>query len=161
MSTFWDAKYIDSRDGKEKKGSELSYKRLPSATSKRTTRKEDIENDRIYRQRKTKKGEFRFVCNSRCLKAGDLIRINTGERKGIIGEVTSSQMERNKYKVRFTYDGQDVKYPSISISKDEYNILKKTGKCDSISVVRTRRGMIWRKFDRIKYESENVDQYSS
>lgn len=161
MSTFWDAKYIDSRDGKEKKGSELSYKRLPSATSKRTTQKENIENDRIYRQKKTKKGEFRFICNSRCLKAGDLIRINTGKRKGIIGEVTTSQLERNKIKILFTYDGQDVKYPSISISKDEYNILKKIGKCDSISIVRTRRGMIWRKFDRIKYESENVDQYSS
>ena len=161
MSTFWDAKYIDSRDGKEKKGSELSYKRLPNATSKRTTRKEDVENDRVYRQRKTKKGEFRFVCNSRCLKPGDLIRINVGKRSGVIGEIATSKMENNRYKVIFCYDGQDVKYPSISISMEEYKELKETGSCESVSIVRTRRGMIWRRYDREKYEAEHEDQYAS
>lgn len=161
MSTFWDAKYIDSRDGKEKKGSELSYKRLPSATSKRTTRKEDVENDRIYRQKKTKKGEFRFVCNSRCLKPGDLIRVNIGKRKGVIGEIRTTQSVGEKYKISFTYNGQDVKFPSLLISCEQYKELKDTGKCNDVSIVRTRRGMIWRRYDREKYEAENVDQYSS
>ena len=70
-------------------------------------------------------------------------------------------MERDKYKVRFAYEGQDAKYPSICVSMDEYKELSETGKCESINIVRTRRGMIWRKYDRVKYESENVDQYSS
>jgi N6-L-threonylcarbamoyladenine synthase len=49
LSTFQDSKYIDIRDGKEKSGKELSKE-----MDKRTL----INNNRIYRGKKTSKGSF-------------------------------------------------------------------------------------------------------
>lgn len=80
---------------------------------------------------------------------------------GVIGDVKTSQIVGEEYKIVFIFDGQDVKYPSLLISMEEYDELKHTGRCESINIIRTRRGMIWRKYDRVKHESENVDQYSS
>lgn len=52
LSKFYDAKYIDSRDGTQKTGQELN--------SGRTTRNKNLngENLRTYRLRKTKKGRY-------------------------------------------------------------------------------------------------------
>ena len=160
MESFTDAKYIDSRDGKEKSGSSLKKERLPNAPSRRVTQKEYINNQRQYRLCKAKPGKRTFICNSYCLKVGDLIYINYGKHKGYIAEVEAMQKNQNNtYKIRFTYEGQSVKYPSIKIKPEEYEQLR-NNKCEKIKIVRTRRGMIWRKVDRQEYERSHSDQYS-
>ena len=160
MADFSDAKYVDTRDGKVKSGSDLSYNRKPTARSKRSTRSEDIENNRVFRGEKVKSGDLRFKNKSYCLKAGDLIQIKVGKRKGIICEVTTMQKRgSDKYDIYFTYENKDVAYPSIKLSKEEYYNLKANGECEKLKIIRTRRGMIWRRFDRTKYESEHENQY--
>ena len=163
MVDFSDAKYIDVRDGKVKSGSDLAYCRKTSATSKRTTRKEDIENNRIYRGEKVKKGTVRTYCMSYCLKPGDLIQISreSKNRAGVIGEITTMQKTHSgRFQILFAYSGQDCKYPSVGISSKDYQDLKETGSCSKLRIVRTRRGMIWRRYSRLNYESEHENQYS-
>lgn len=161
MVAFFDAKYIDSRDGKKKKGNELCKTRKPGA-SKRSTRKEDIENDRIYRQEKVSKGELRPMCHSYCLKNGDLVYLKD---KNTIVEISTAQKVDKKigYSVKILYKNNDpnsnTKTPSISISSEEYEILRTTGECDRVKIVRTRRGMIWKRYDRLEYENKYGDQY--
>lgn len=158
MEKFFDAKYIDSRDGKIKKGSELAKLRTPQAPSKRTTRKEDIDNQRIYRSKKEDKGKRVRVCNSYCLKCGDLVYINHGKHEGEIAEITSMQKTiSGSYQIKFIYENPKCKIPSLTIKEDEYKLLTKN-QLDKIKIVRTRRGMIWRKTDRLLYEQENKDQ---
>ena len=65
----------------------------------------------------------------------------------------------DKYDIYFTYENKDVAYPSIKLSKEEYYNLKANGECEKLKIIRTRRGMIWRRFDRTKYESEHKNQY--
>lgn len=72
MESFADAKYIDSRDGKKKKGNDLKVIRH-STKSKRSTNKEHIDNERIFRKEKVSKGKIQFECHSYCVKPGDLI----------------------------------------------------------------------------------------
>lgn len=158
MESFFDAKYIDSRDGKIKKGSELSKLRNSNAKSKRSTRKEDIDNLRVFRQEKVEKGKRVFQCHYYCLKPGDLIYVNYGKHKGNIAEVKTMQKNPNgTYKIVFFYEGQTCKIPSINIKEDEY-IKLTNNQSEKVKIVRTRRGMIWRKVDRLKYEEENQDQ---
>lgn len=160
MVRFNDAKYIDKRDGKVKGGSKLSKQRTAYAPSKRVTQKEYINNLRIYRGQKTKKGSYTFVNHAYCLKAGDLIYVNHGKYKGIIAEVMSMKISPSgSYRVIFKYEGQTAKEPSVSIKPGEYELLKKN-ELEKIKIVRTRRGMIWRKVNRLQYEEENTDQYS-
>lgn len=158
METFSDAKYIDVRDGKEKSGNTLYKERLPNAPSKRVTQKEYINNMRQFRGKKIKPGKRTFVCNSYCLKCGDLIYINSGKHRGNIAEVESMQkLPNGNFKIRFTYKAQTVKYPSISIKPEEYELLK-NNLLDKVKIVRTRRGMIWRKYNRLEYEATHADQ---
>ena len=92
------------------------------------------------------------------MKCGDLIYINSGKHKGNIAEVELMQKNPNgTFKIRFTYKSQAVKYPSINIKPEEYELLK-SNSLDKIKIVRTRRGMIWRKYNRLKYESTHSDQ---
>ena len=53
----------------------------------------------------------------------------------------------------------NTKTPSVTISSEKYEILKTTGECDRVKIVRTRRGMIWRRYDRLEYEDKYGDQY--
>lgn len=160
MERFTDAKYIDSRDGKEKTGSSLKKERLPNAPSRRVTQKEYISNQRQYRLCKTKPGKRTFICNSYCLKTGDLIYINHGNHKGNIAEVKAMQKNTDgTYKIKFTYKNQKIKCPSINIKSEEYELLREN-KSEKIKIIRTRRGMIWRKIDRLEYEATHADQYS-
>lgn len=160
MERFTDAKYIDSRDGKEKTGSSLKKERLPNAPSRRVTQKEYINNQRQYRLCKTKPGKRTFICNSYCLKTGDLIYINHGNHKGNIAEVKAMQKNPDgTYKIKFTYKNQKIKCPSINIKSEEYELLREN-KSEKIKIIRTRRGMIWRKIDRLEYEATHADQYS-
>lgn len=193
MENFFDAKYIDSRDGKVKTGGDLKKLRY-GTKSKRSTNKKHIENLREFRKEKVKKGDFQFICHSYCLKSGDLIYIKKGKHKGKIAEVTSMQIVRKncvepivkvnnkvtdinreikkrkfepnmteyersllRYKLFFTYEGNTAKTPSTEFSKEEYDALTRN-ESDKVAIVRTRRGMIWREYDRLKYEAENADQ---
>lgn len=193
MENFFDAKYIDSRDGKVKTGGDLKKLRY-GTKSKRSTNKEHIENLREFRKEKVKKGDFHFICHSYCLKAGDLIYIKQGKHKGKTAEVTSIKASRKKciepiveinnkvmdinreikkrkfepnmteyeksllrYRLLFTYKGCTAKEPQIELSKEEYDALTRN-KSDKVAIVRTRRGMIWREYDRLTYEAENMDQ---
>lgn len=159
METFTDAKYIDSRDGKKKNGNQLAYIRLSNRPSARVTQKEYIDNQRIYREKKISPGKRTFVKHSYCLKSGDLIYINAGGHKGILAEYVTSQIVKSGgYKILFTYEGQSVDNPSITLKPFEYEQLREN-KCEKIKIVRTRRGMIWRSIDRLEYESLHCDQY--
>ena len=114
----------------------------------------------MFRGEKVKNGVVRTINHSYCLKAGDLIQIKVGKRKGIICEiVTMQKIGSDKYVIYFTYENKDVTYPSITISDDEYQVLKTDGECAKLKIIRTRRGMIWRRFDRTKYESKHENQY--
>lgn len=158
MESFFDAKYIDSRDGKVKKGSELCKSRVATASSKRSTKKEDIDNKRIYRQEKVSKGKRRYENHSYCLKPGDLIYINYGNHKGNIAEVTTMQKNPNgTYKIVFSYANPKCKIPSINIKEKEYVELTHN-QCEKIKIVRTRRGMIWRKVNRLEFEENTTEQ---
>lgn len=159
METFTDAKYIDSRDGKKKNGNELAYIRLSNRPSARVTQKEYVDNQRIYREKKVSPGKITFVKHSYCLKSGDLIYINKGNHKGILAECVYSKRTKNDgYQIFFTYEGQAVDNPSITLKLFEYEQLCENN-CEKIKIVRTRRGMIWRSADRIEYESLHNDQY--
>ena len=116
-------------------------------------------NDIIEKSKKVSKGRFQKVCHSYCLKSGDLILIKYGKKINTIREVKTLQIVNGKYKILLAYDGKDVKNASVSISSEEYQNLKNNGDCSKIKIVRTRRGMIWRKHDRLKYELEHQDQY--
>ena len=167
MKDFSDAKYIDRRTGKVETGSTLKKIRKPNS-SKRSTRKEDIENLRVFRAEKIKSGSERHFCHSYCLKHGDLIKVYKTNR---ICEVMTVQTDKktNKntgeisttYRIRYKNPDMDShsEMLSISISPDEYERLKTTGKCSRFEIVRTRRGMIWRTVDRQAYEKKYGDQY--
>ena len=78
MEQFYDAKYIDSRDGKKKSGSELS--------SGRRTRNKNLnsENLRIYRQQKITSGQRRIKTKKYPYKQGDLVKFE-GRIFSVIG----------------------------------------------------------------------------
>ena len=196
MESFTDAKYIDSRDGKKKNGNDLKIIRYDTK-SKRSTNKENINNERVYRKEKVSKGKKQFECHSYCLKAGDLIYINEGKHKGKIVEVSKMQIIRSnihkpiininilddkkidfnrelekkkiishmsdyekrfvRYQIVFKYKESEAKDPSITLTQEEYNKLKEN-KSNRVKIIRTRRGLIWREYDRLTYEAENMDQ---
>lgn len=196
MENFADAKYIDSRDGKKKSGNDLKVIRH-STKSKRSTNKEHIDNERVFRKEKVSKGKIQFECHSYCVKPGDLIYIKEGKHKGKIAEVSTIQIvggkipnpiidinEINnkkidfnrelkkrktisnmtdyqksfaKYQIRFTYKESDADGPSITLTQKEYEKLKEN-KSDRVKIIRTRRGLVWREYDRLTYEAENMDQ---
>ena len=67
LSKFYDAKYIDLRDGTQKTGQDLN--------SGRTTRNKNLngENLRVYRGRKTKKGRYSIRKNHYPIQPMDLV----------------------------------------------------------------------------------------
>lgn len=68
LSTFHDAIYIDVRDGKKKKGKELSCNR-----TKRYQHRNSEKNERIYRGKKIAKGRVQIRKQYYSIKAGDQI----------------------------------------------------------------------------------------
>lgn len=76
-----------------------------------------------------------------------------------MAEVSTMQINPNgTYKIKFTYPEQTVQCPSINFSKEEYELLK-TNRSSKVHIVRTRRGMIWRRYNRLKYEQLHKDRY--
>ncbi|KRL80886.1 paclitaxel taxanoid biosynthesis susceptibility protein ts1 [Ligilactobacillus equi DSM 15833 = JCM 10991] len=68
LQKFYDAKYIDSRDGKKKSGKELSSGRT------RRSREINYDNQRIYRQEKVSKGRVSIRRQHYQLRPHDIIR---------------------------------------------------------------------------------------
>ncbi len=163
IEDFHDAVYIDSRDGKEKKGNVLSLSRKGDATSKRSTRPEDIDNQRVYRKEKKSKGYRKTICHTYCLKNGDLIKIKSDNLIVEVKNFSIRHLKSGKDRYQLFYiDNREECFsdrPSISLTPEEYNLLKTTGECSKVSIVRTRRGLIWRKCDRVKFENKYGDQY--
>ncbi len=74
LSKFYDAKYIDIRDGSIKKGSQLSCGR-----TKRSTPRNSELNERIYRGQKVSAGKYVLRTKRLSLRPGDKIfRMDTG-----------------------------------------------------------------------------------
>ena len=86
LQKFYDAKYIDHRDGKKKSGKELS--------SGRTRRSKEIpyDNQRIFRQKKVMKGRVSIRRNHYQIRPHDIV-LNT--KTGQI-EIAKSVMNRGK-----------------------------------------------------------------
>ena len=71
-----------------------------------------------------------------------------------------SQIKKNPngtYKIVFSYNNPKCKDPSISIKEKEYEELTHN-KCEKVKIVRTRRGMIWRKVNRLEFEENTAEQ---
>ena len=86
LQRFYDAKYIDSRDGKKKSGKELS--------SGRTRRSKEIpyNNKRIFRQKKVTKGRVSIRRNHYQIRPHDIL-LNTKTNRI---EIAKSVMNRGK-----------------------------------------------------------------
>ena len=65
---FYDAVFIDIRDGKQKKGAELSTNR-----TNRKVRRNNPNNERIFRKEKIKKGQRRIRTKRYAIQPGDII----------------------------------------------------------------------------------------
>ena len=69
LSKFYDAKYIDIRDGKKKSGAQLSCGR----TNRRESRHSD-KNERIYRGQKVSKGRVSTRRKHYAIRPGDVVK---------------------------------------------------------------------------------------
>jgi len=115
MEQFYDAKYIDTRDGSIKTGSELS--------SGRRTRNKTLsgENLRVYRERKTSTGQRRIKRLRYRFAPGDWVRF---ENK--VFEVIGMQNLGQGVKIK-NYPG--VKHKVAPVSKVE-PFLRRGGICE-------------------------------
>lgn len=69
-------------------------------------------------------------------------------------------MQKNSngtYQIVFSYNNSKCKDPSIGIKEKEYEELTHN-QCEKVKIVRTRRGMIWRKVNRLEFEENNPEQ---
>lgn len=71
LEKFYDAKYVDVRDGASKKGAALSCGRINRRESRRTSK-----NERIYRGKKISKGRRSIRKNRYTLQPGDIVQYN-------------------------------------------------------------------------------------
>lgn len=79
------------------------------------------------------------------------------KKRKTISNMTDYQKSFAKYQIRFTYKESDADGPSITLTQKEYEKLKEN-KSDRVKIIRTRRGLVWREYDRLTYEAENMDQ---
>ena len=81
LSKFYDAKYVDIRDGSIKKGSQLSCGR-----TKRNIPRNSELNERIYRGEKVSAGKYVLRTKRLSLRPGDrILRIDTGDTDFVKG----------------------------------------------------------------------------
>lgn len=114
LQKFYDAKYIDSRDGEEKKGSKLTNGRISR------NHKKDSENLHKYRSKKVEKGFFTIRRGRTPLKPGSFVRYNN-EVLEVHGTHTKTKKTKTGKKVRstnveFTHAASDGK-KSASLKK--------------------------------------------
>ena len=79
LSKFYDAKYIDIRDGSKKSGSQLGCNR----TNRRISRN-NPQNERVFRGRKVSKGRVSVRKKRYGIRPGDLIKF-CGKRVSVTG----------------------------------------------------------------------------
>ena len=79
LQKFYDAKYLDKRDGSTKKGSEIGCNR----TNRREPRNSD-KNERIYRGHKISKGKVTIRQQRYFYQPGDIVLFN-GQKLSVIG----------------------------------------------------------------------------
>ena len=93
LSNFYDARYVDLRDGETKKGSELGCNR-----TKRKIPRNNPENERVFRGRKTKKGKVTTRKRHYPIQPGDVIiyRGNTMLSKGTHNKGSSVVLDTGK-----------------------------------------------------------------
>ncbi|MBR8841156.1 MAG: HNH endonuclease [Stigonema ocellatum SAG 48.90 = DSM 106950] len=114
MEQFYDAKYIDSRDGSTKSGSELS-------SGRRTRNKHKSgENLRLYRQRKTSRGRRSIKKHRYCFQPKDFVQFE-GKTYEIIG-----MQNLGTYVSLKNYPG--TKYKAVSVKKVK-PVRRRSGLC--------------------------------
>ena len=96
---FFDAEYIDVRDGKKKSGAQLSCGRTKRKESRRTEK-----NERIYRGRKCRTGSSRIRKEDCEIQAGDKVLFD-----GKIRIAKGSHHKGEKYNIEFKPDGLNPK----------------------------------------------------
>lgn len=93
LQRFYDAVYLDTRDGKEKKGNELSCGRI------NRNHKKDSENLRRYRGHKISSGYFSVRRDGNKLQPGSIILYN-GERMAVHGTHTSYRQNKKGERIK-------------------------------------------------------------
>ena len=96
---FYDAEYIDVRDGQKKSGAQLSCGRTKRKESRRTEK-----NERIYRGRKCRTGSSRIRKEDCEIQAGDKVLFD-----GKIRIAKGSHHKGEKYNIEFKPDGLNPK----------------------------------------------------
>ena len=114
LQKFYDAVYLDTRDGREKKGSELSNGRISR------NHKKDSENLHKYRGHKVSKGHVSIRRDGNKLKPGSVVLYN-GERLTVHSTHTSYRKNKKgeevkSVNVQFTRPASDGK-KSASLKK--------------------------------------------
>ncbi|MGN0241520.1 MAG: RNA-guided endonuclease IscB, partial [Candidatus Weimeria sp.] len=120
LSKFYDAQYIDVRDGKKRPGKDFSCNRTD-----RSVPRNNANSLRIYRGRKISKGHCNIRRRHYLLQAGDAVMYK-GIRRTVKG------LHGNGANVEFVPDG----------------VLPKSAKSDRVTVIRYASG--WRLLSRLK-----------
>lgn len=105
LQKFYDAVYLDIRDGKEKKGNELSCGRI------NRNHKKDSENLRKYRGHKLSKGRVSIRRDGNKLQPGSIVLYN-GERMTVHG--THTKYRKNK-------KGEQIKSVNVEFTQPASN----------------------------------------
>ena len=93
LQRFYDAVYLDTRDGKEKKGNELSCGRI------NRNHKKDSENLRRYRGHKISSGYFSVRRDGNKLQPGSIVLYN-GEWMTVHGTHTSYRQNKKGERIK-------------------------------------------------------------
>ena len=115
LTKFYDAKIIDVRDGKVKKGSEIGCNR----TNRRIPRK-NPENERMHRGYKVRNGYNSIRSGRHSIVAGETVLY-----QGKIFEVKTVRFKENKK--RGIYETVEFKPQSKQVLADEVRILRHAG----------------------------------
>lgn len=138
LQKFYDAVYIDSRDGKKKTGQQLSNGRI------NRNHKKDSENLHPYRKQKVKKGHVNIRRNRTQLKPGSLV-IYQGEHLIVHGTHTTAYTSKKTGQTAFR---TNVEFTTLA--KDG----RKSTKLENVTVVRPVYNTGWKKSNLSKERKE-------
>ena len=115
LAKFYDAKVIDIRDGKAKKGSELGCNR--------TKRRESRNNEntlRKYRGKKVTKGHTSIRCGRHSIQAGDVVLYKNRDY-----EVKTARFRKNRKRGQF--ETVEFKPKSSEVPAEQVRVLRQFG----------------------------------
>ena len=115
LQKFYDAKYVDIRDGRTKKAAELGCNR-----TKRSVLRNNPKNLRPYRGKKVKKGYSSIRRGRHSIRAGDVV-LYEGKKY----EVKTSRFKEDKK--RGKYENIEFKPKSAQVSADQVRVLRHVG----------------------------------